>query len=237
MSGCGHSLDSRRISARRRASAGTKAVRPASWCTSFSAQPLPDRCRHASGAAEMRTPGVKALSLHLHSPYTPPPSKYQRLVKSCAFTSRLFPSHAFPFAMATRTSLSSVSSPHCAYVSSFREPSHSSSPSPNASETPSIYVTFKVLQLVNSFRSRVTRKLAPKKVYARKEKTTAQAQDFCQDFERQAFDEIDRYLGRKTRRPSSKRPKVTEDTRPSHFAGAKEPQEGKSIDRYGIAST
>ena len=85
-------------------------------------------------------------------------------------------------------------------------------------------MTFKVLQLVNAFRKRVTRKhrdqAASKKV--------SPAQDFCQDFELQAFDEIDRYLGRRTRHP--KTAKHTSKTYRS--VATKDKAAGKCIEWY-----
>ena len=133
-----------------------------------------------------------------------------------------------------------VPSHTCAHVSSFRDPSHSKSSSPSSpstSESPSIYVTFKVLQLVNAFRRRVTRKhtaQASKEVSSRN--TTAE--DFCQDFERQAFDEIDTYLGRKTRRPLSKRPKAGRQTAsPYHTSSTKDEHVRKSTERYVLRTS
>jgi len=79
---------------------------------------------------------------------------------------------------------------------------HSSSLPPSTLESPSIYVTFKVLQLVNAFRKRITRKhtaRTTKKVSSRNTRDS-----FCQGFERQAFAEIDTYLGRKRRHPPAR---------------------------------
>ena len=98
--------------------------------------------------------------------------------------------------------------------------SHSSSVSSETlASTPSLYVTFKVLQLVNTFRKRVkTRGQTARS--PKKETSERVAHDFCQSFERQAFEEIDRYLGRKTVRPSSRRGKTaTADPQPSEERG------------------
>lgn len=103
---------------------------------------------------------------------------------SQALLSTLETSHSFPNSTASRTS------------------SHSSSASALAS-SPSLYVTFKVLQLVNSFRKRVKTRVQSNR-RLKKETSTRVAQDFCQDLELQAFQEIDKYLGRKTTARSRK---------------------------------
>ncbi|KAK5003426.1 hypothetical protein LTR28_010191 [Elasticomyces elasticus] len=54
-----------------------------------------------------------------------------------------------------------------------------------------LYVTFKVFQLISTFRKRIKTRVGSK--HAKKEALGA---DICQAFERQAYDEIDRYLGR-----------------------------------------
>ena len=69
--------------------------------------------------------------------------------------------------------------------------SHSSSASSTElASSPSLYITFKVLQLVNQFRKRV--------------KTRVRASSFCQAFERQAAEHIDYALGKTRIRPSRK---------------------------------
>lgn len=83
--------------------------------------------------------------------------------------------------------------------------------SSSSSSQPSLYVAFKVLTLVNAFRERVKkhsqvrRKVRPRKV----------AEDFVQDFERQAFDEVDRYLGRKSKGSKALRRKQCDVKAPS----------------------
>ncbi|KAK5170403.1 uncharacterized protein LTR77_004991 [Saxophila tyrrhenica] len=89
-----------------------------------------------------------------------------------------------------------------------RTPSHSSSPSPEltttSSSSPSLYVTFKVLRLLDTFRTRVRKRVrSDRRVKKATSKRTTKA--FCQGLERQAFEEIDRYLGRKTTERSRKR--------------------------------
>ena len=67
----------------------------------------------------------------------------------------------------------------------------------STSSQPSLYVASKVLTLVNAFRKRVKKHTQVK----RKARPRKLAEDFVQDFERQAFDEVDRYLGRKAKGP------------------------------------
>ena len=136
------------------------------------------------------------------------------------------PSHSFP-------------NSSCPRAQSY---SHSSSTPPKlaSSSTPSLYVTFKVLQLVNGFRKRVETRVHATRIPQKASTKTATASSFCQDFERQAFAEIDRYLGRKTVRPcaartktvpkrQSLRPKCTEviDSNPNEVPS-------KDIKWYGI---
>ena len=95
---------------------------------------------------------------------------------------------------------------HSRLVSSCESSRALSSSASTLATTPSIYVTFKVLQLVNSFRKRVrTRNHC--RTTPKKEASHRLTHTFCQDFERQAFDEIDRYLGRKPFRPRTQRRK------------------------------
>lgn len=92
-------------------------------------------------------------------------------------------------------------------VSDLRKTSQSSSSSAalasSTSSSPSPFLlTLRIVRLVNTFRKR-----AKTRVHARhpKKETSAKVRrDFCQAFERQAFDEIDRYLGRKTAHPLRK---------------------------------
>jgi hypothetical protein len=71
---------------------------------------------------------------------------------------------------------------------------NSSSPSP-----PSLYVTFRVLSIVNAFRKRIAKIAAAKNTKTRKVKIHSRTRkDYCSELERQAYDEVDRYLGRKT---------------------------------------
>lgn len=79
---------------------------------------------------------------------------------------------------------------------------HSQSRSPQHAPS-SIFITFKVAQLVNTFRRRVkTRVLS--RTASSKHATVVEA-ELCQEFEKQAFAEIDRYLGRRTTRGHGKR--------------------------------
>jgi len=84
-------------------------------------------------------------------------------------------------------------------------PSLSSSSSALASPTPSpspFLLTLRIVRLLNTFRKRAKTRVHarhPKKVTAAKGR-----KEFCQDFERQAFAEVDRYLGRKTVYPYRK---------------------------------
>ena len=67
----------------------------------------------------------------------------------------------------------------------------------------SLFVTFKVAQLVNAFRKRVKTRVLSR---ANSIKASIKIQDdFCQDFERRASKEIDSYLGRKTAHANGKR--------------------------------
>lgn len=127
-------------------------------------------------------------------------------------------------------SLTCASSCATVSVSSFRD-NPSPSPSHSSLDSPSIYVTFKVLQLVHAFRRRVTRKhreqAASKKV--------SSARDFCQDFERRAYEQIDCYLGRKTRRPLKRRPRAIRNAKGlCHTVATRDTEEEprKDIDRY-----
>lgn len=105
--------------------------------------------------------------------------------------------------MSAQVSLSSLESSHSfPHGSPSRDSSHSSSSSALVS-LPSLYVTFKVLQLVNTFRKRVKTRVQSTRRPKRKTSTRV-TEDFCQDFERQAFEEIDRYLGRKSAAHSRK---------------------------------
>ena len=85
-----------------------------------------------------------------------------------------------------------------------RVSSHSSSaPSAELASSPSLYVTFKVLQLVNQFRKRVrTRVLSTRR--SAKGSSTRLTEDFCQAFEREAAEHIDYVLGKTRSRPSRK---------------------------------
>ena len=71
--------------------------------------------------------------------------------------------------------------------SSVRQPL-SSSPSP----TSSLYLAVKVRSLVNAFRKRANRR-------SQTARRKADDASFCRDIEREAYLEIDRYLGRKSR--------------------------------------
>ncbi len=60
----------------------------------------------------------------------------------------------------------------------------------------SLYATFKVLQLIHTFRKRA--RTHARQSRAPRTKKTTLTQAFCQDLEYQVFEEIDRYLGRKS---------------------------------------
>jgi hypothetical protein len=78
-----------------------------------------------------------------------------------------------------------------------RVPSHSSSASAaELSPSPSIYVTFKVLQLVNQFRKRVQTRVRSSRGRSTKESSSRLTEDFCQAFEREAAEHIDYVLGK-----------------------------------------
>ncbi|KAK4998118.1 hypothetical protein LTR66_002597 [Elasticomyces elasticus] len=72
-------------------------------------------------------------------------------------------------------------------------------PNPASHAAQSLYVTFKVCQLVNTFRKRIKTLVGSNHT-----KEEALGVDICQVFERQAYDEIDRYLGRKKTYPAGK---------------------------------
>lgn len=81
----------------------------------------------------------------------------------------------------------------------------------------SIFVTFKVAQLVNSFCKRIKTRVLSRTSSI---KVQSKVQDkFCKEFEHQAFDEIDKYLGRKSVRDKAK---DTSCTRNGYKAVAKE---------------
>ena len=69
---------------------------------------------------------------------------------------------------------------------------------PPSSPNPSLYVTFKVLRLVNAFRQRVKTRVRSRA--AKRQISPGARQDFCQVFERQALEEVDYYLGKKKAR-------------------------------------
>lgn len=85
----------------------------------------------------------------------------------------------------------------------------------STTSTPSLYVTLKVLQLVQTFRKRVKTRVQDTKTKPSKKV----ADEFCLAFERQAFEEIDKYLGRKivhsrkTLRKSERATTATEQVR------------------------
>lgn len=88
----------------------------------------------------------------------------------------------------------------------FRVSSHSSSaPSAELASSPSLYVTFKVLQLVNQFRKRVRTRVQSTR-RSSKGSSTRLTEDFCQAFEREAAEHIDYVLGKTRARPSRKQP-------------------------------
>lgn len=226
--GCGHSLDYRSITVSRRTSAGSSQV----WCT-FVARSASLSTGEACLRCTAKRHQVSMLSIYgLCSSMLRPQQNDQTIGKvSMPFP----PSFSHSSIMA---SLSCASTQPCAHVSSFRDSSHSkssSSHSPSTLESPSIYATFKVLQLVNAFRKKVTRKhTAQAKTKKVSSRDTITADDFCQDFERQAFEDIDRYLGRKTRNRRERKPrKVTEDTaRPCCAVDFGDVPAEKSIERY-----
>ncbi|GAB7352364.1 hypothetical protein MBLNU459_g2803t1 [Dothideomycetes sp. NU459] len=81
-------------------------------------------------------------------------------------------------------------------VSSFTVPASQQSSQPRTQS--SLYLTFKVAQLISSFRKRVkTRALS----HVSQNKTSAKKvqTELCQEFEKQAFEQIDKYLGKERR--------------------------------------
>lgn len=79
------------------------------------------------------------------------------------------------------------------------------------------------------FRRRVTRKLRAHRQATKKasSKNTVRADGgFCRGFERQAYDEIDRYLGRKTRSSESKKLGETGKSCSSVLSGDEEGEKG-----------
>ena len=90
------------------------------------------------------------------------------------------------------------SSPSCAH-------SHSSSASTaELASSPNLYVTFKVLQLVNLFRKRVQTRVHSSGGRSTKQSSSRLTEDFCQAFEREAAEHIDYVLGKTRQRPSRK---------------------------------
>lgn len=108
----------------------------------------------------------------------------------------------------------------------------SSAASPVLASTPSLYVTFKALCLVRQFREKVkTRVQAARYRKKTAPRTVAAAEGFCQEFERQAFEEIDRYLGRKTSNPYySKRKALAEEPSTRTGKAFKEKEPSKRIE-------
>jgi len=85
-----------------------------------------------------------------------------------------------------------------------------------------VYAAFKVLQIVRSFRKRIKTQSRPTKAATPKRV----AYGFCQQYEAEAYAEIDRWLGRKSchrSRPYKLSPKVVDanDTDKSKQASAK----------------
>lgn len=91
-------------------------------------------------------------------------------------------------------------------TSSARVSSHSPSASPaQLAHCPSLYVTFKVLQLVNQFRKRVQTRVRSTAGRS-KDRSSRLTEDFCQAFEREAAEHIDHVLGKSRVRPARKTP-------------------------------
>lgn len=112
-----------------------------------------------------------------------------------------------------------------AHVSSCRD---SSSPSPSP-----IYVTFKVLQLANALRKKVTRTHRTRQASSNKAVTSSTTpEDFCQGFEKYAAAEIDKYLGRKTRHPIGTKSGIKETTHSFPTVAAAGRQGEKGVDGY-----
>lgn len=113
----------------------------------------------------------------------------------------LLPSHPLP-----SRNRSFLLSPNELASSSARDPgSSSSSSSLSSSPTPSLYVTFKVLRLINSLRKRVqdtAHQPRLKKVSTRPSRTSRS--ELRQAIERETCAEIDRYLGRKVKHPETR---------------------------------
>lgn len=115
-----------------------------------------------------------------------------------------------PSLMAVRPSLSCASTQARAPASSSRDSSPSPLPSSYVESSSSIYVTFKVLQLVSALRKKVTRKQRARQASSKKPTSgKITSDDFCQGFDKYAAAEIDKYLGRKTRHPVWKKSGTT----------------------------
>ncbi|WPH02546.1 Hypothetical protein R9X50_00541100 [Acrodontium crateriforme] len=101
-----------------------------------------------------------------------------------------------PMSTSASTSLSS-SSPSPSSSDSASETSYElTGPTASVRTTsplPSLYVTFKVLRLVNAFRQRVKTRVRSR---VSKRPSPKSEHDFCQVFEHQAFEEVDHHLGR-----------------------------------------
>ncbi|KAK4546916.1 hypothetical protein LTR36_001648 [Oleoguttula mirabilis] len=122
-------------------------------------------------------------------------------------------SHSFPLRTSTRSASSSSASALA---------SPTSSPSP-------FLLTLRILRLVNILRKRVKTH-----VHARRPKKATSAkvrQDFCQEVERQAFEEVDRYLGRKNHHRQRKGPDgIKHSSSPTTAVTEDAPVPEKSID-------
>lgn len=150
------------------------------------------------------------------------PLQHLYIARSCAALNGLRLNYALPFVtiipqtislgvtiMPSQADISLETSLSFPHIRTSCEPSHLlSSSSHTLASPPSLYVTFKVLQLLNTFRKRVKTRVHTTQSRRRRQASKKVTEDFCQGFERQAFEEIDRYLGRKTAYPTLKRRKT-----------------------------
>lgn len=83
--------------------------------------------------------------------------------------------------------------------------SQSSVPTPMIPSSPSLYTTIRILKLVNKFKKKFAQRVH--KDTAKKGRRGKLASVPCLDLEREAYAEIDKYLGRKSRLPKKKQAK------------------------------
>ena len=74
------------------------------------------------------------------------------------------------------------------------------SPSAKEDSSSSIYAAFRLARLVNSFHRRIKTRVFSRRGGNKKALPKAVQEEFCHDFEKEAAQEIDRYLGGKQHR-------------------------------------